>query len=361
MPEKTAGQGKIEMNICEFPITALSERVPEGVKTLKFHDEIFDDATKLIVRRELTISGSDEYGLPRAMDDDVIVGLIQLTRAFNHFTDSKVEFTRFELIQLLGLKDQGAYYRRIEESLKRWVGVTLYYNSAWRDKGESKWQSGAFHIIESLHMGDDRHRGPRRVKGDGAIRRSHIVWGREIFKSFRDGYLKELDLDVYFHRIQRPVTRRIYRYLGKHFHRRARYTKDLHVFAFEKIGLSRNYNTGEIKHLLDRSFRELEEIGFLETATRPNRYVQVGRGEWRVVLVKAQPRAAVAAPSRMSVDGYWEALDDSAKKALEQKALEEADPAVIAAMDLWPVNGRAMIIARIREEYIAKLLDAKGS
>jgi hypothetical protein len=61
--------GRDEMNLCEFPIATLADRVPEGCKTMVFEDR----------HGRLTVSGSDIYGLPAAPDSDVIVGLIQLT------------------------------------------------------------------------------------------------------------------------------------------------------------------------------------------------------------------------------------------------------------------------------------------
>ena len=66
--------------------------------------------------------GTHKHGLPTAMDDEVMVGLIQLTKRRNNFTDPKVTFSRYELIELLGWPQTGQSYRRIEEALHRWVG-----------------------------------------------------------------------------------------------------------------------------------------------------------------------------------------------------------------------------------------------
>ena len=83
--------GKDEMNLAEFPITLLTDRVPEGQKVLQYQDEVFDEKTSRIISRKLTISASESYGLPTAVDDDVILGLIQLTKVINNFTSRKVE------------------------------------------------------------------------------------------------------------------------------------------------------------------------------------------------------------------------------------------------------------------------------
>ena len=98
--------------------------------------------------RALTVIGSDAYGLPTAPDSDVIVGLIQLTKLRNDFTDPTVEFTRYELLKLLGWADKGQYYRRLSESLHRWVGVTLQYDGCWWDNQRKRRVSASFHILD---------------------------------------------------------------------------------------------------------------------------------------------------------------------------------------------------------------------
>src|SRR5689334_17539329 len=90
-----------EMNFAEFPLASMSDVVGGGQKTLVFGDTITDQSTNQRVVRKLTITGSDEYGLPTHMDDQVILGLIQLT-AKQGFAERKVHFSRRELIRELG-------------------------------------------------------------------------------------------------------------------------------------------------------------------------------------------------------------------------------------------------------------------
>ena len=130
---RTTG-GRDELNLAEFPITLLADRIPAGCKTLEFEDALFDQQANALVTRRLTITGSDRHGLPTAVDDEILVALIQLTKLGNNFTNRRVSFTRYELLKLLGWGDRGDSYDRIEESLNRWMGVTLYYDKAWWDK-----------------------------------------------------------------------------------------------------------------------------------------------------------------------------------------------------------------------------------
>src|SRR3954462_8521458 len=82
--------GRDELNLAEFPITLLSDRVPKGCKTLVFEVESRDQRTARVIPRKVTITGSDAYGLPTAVDDEILVGLIQLTKLKNDFTDPVV-------------------------------------------------------------------------------------------------------------------------------------------------------------------------------------------------------------------------------------------------------------------------------
>jgi len=51
----------------------------------------------------------------------VLLGLVQLSK-LHQFADRKVPFTRYQLVQLLGWRDDGKSYERLEQSLNRWTG-----------------------------------------------------------------------------------------------------------------------------------------------------------------------------------------------------------------------------------------------
>ena len=79
---------KDELNLAEFPIAALTDRVPDGQLSLVFEDSLEQRDAPPIIRR-LTIMGTHKHGLPTALDDEVMVGLIQLTKRRNNFTDPR--------------------------------------------------------------------------------------------------------------------------------------------------------------------------------------------------------------------------------------------------------------------------------
>src|SRR4051812_711770 len=97
--------GRDELNLAEFPITLLSDRVPKGCKTLVFETEPRDRQSGQVVSRKVTITGSDAYGLPTAIDDEFLVALVQLTKLKTDFENPTVPFSRYEITKLLGWPD----------------------------------------------------------------------------------------------------------------------------------------------------------------------------------------------------------------------------------------------------------------
>src|SRR5947208_12446554 len=155
---------KDELNLAEFPIAALTDRIPDGQTTLVFEDRLERRDSQPIVRR-LTIMGTHKHGLPTSLDDEVLVGLIQLTKRRSNFTDAKVQFSRYELIELLGWPQSGQSYRRIEEALHRWVGVVLMYENAWWDNAAKSWVDENFHVLDNVTLYDRERRRPAPKSG----------------------------------------------------------------------------------------------------------------------------------------------------------------------------------------------------
>lgn len=276
--------GRDEMNFAEFPLAAIADRVPDNQKTLVFEDKIFDSGKSEMITRRLTISASDKYGLPTSLDDEVILGLIQLTKQ-NRFTERKVHFSRYQLIQTLGWRHEGRSYERLEKSLKRWLGVTLYYDKAWWDKDEKTWVDENFHILEQVTLYDQERRLKRLRSSNAEPPLSSFAWNEVVFRSFKSGNLKAIDLSV-FRQLEYAAAKRMYRFLDKRFYHKSRWEFDLTEFACEHIGVSRNYDTGQLKRRLQPAIEELEAVGFLEALPAAQRFVKFSRGEWRIVFIK---------------------------------------------------------------------------
>lgn len=260
----------------------LSPRAADGVTKLVFEDTIRDHGAGSEVERRLTVRAHEDYGLATPVDEEVLLGLLALTKQKNNLAAPRVAFTRYELVRLLGWPLNGPSYERLVGSLKRWANLSLDYENAWWDNDQKQWADVTFHVLNTVVINK-----PVRGTQAGAVQ---VEWNEVVFKSFRAGYLKTIDL-AFYRTLGSAVSRRLYRFLDKHFYHRARHEYDLLTLAFEKVGLSRGYEPWKVKQKLAPAIDELVDRGYLERLGREDRYLPVGKGHWRVVFRKASGAA----------------------------------------------------------------------
>jgi hypothetical protein len=312
-----------EMNLAEFPLTVLSTRVNNSVKTLEFKDTIRGKNGEM-VEREWVITGADKFGLPTSTDDDVILGLICLTM-MQGFRERKVFFSRYELLKILQWSTEGRSYSRLSKSLDRLSGVRIRATNAFFDNSSKGFQTCNFGVIDAYEICDTR----------GSKDKSYFIWSEILFDSFKSGFIKKLDLDLYFS-LRSAVSRRLYRYLDKHFYYRSVVEKPILTLAFEKLGLSRSYQyVSSIKQQLEPAAEELVERGFLEG------FEFEGRGATTIVRFHHNPHFCSRKPqlvqspgkvapttfqSAASVSDYPSEPDTSLIDSREQGSQRNAEP-----------------------------------
>jgi hypothetical protein len=342
-----------ENNLGEFPVALLADTAPTGVKTIEFEDSIKDWRTGQLIHRKVTVTGSDKFGLPTAIDDEVLFGLIQCTAQQNNFTSPKVHFTKHQLIKLLGWRNRSWAYERLEESLCRWKGVSLYYTSGWWDNTRRVFSDReALGVIDYFRVRDGR----RKVADDDEG--THFVWNQAFFQSFQSGYLNRLDFTIY-RSLKRPAAKRAYRFLKKRFYHRPVWSFDLKSFAFEKIGLSRNYDTGQLKARLRPALQELQTVGVIESP----RFSKQGPGAWSIEISE-KPAPAIAssqigAPNAMVSELVQRGIHSAMAQELATAVAEDVIREKLSWFD-WLVkrndkrvarNAPGFLVAAIREDY----------
>lgn len=290
-----AKQGRDEMNLVEFPLTLLTEKTIPGQNALRWEDDILENGR--MVHREVIVTGSPEWGLPTAKDEDILIGLLQLTKAKHDFSDATVHFTRLELIDLLDWPNHHWSYSRLAQSFERWRAVSISYKQAWRDNRNRQWTNRTgFGLIDSFELTDARRAGTATVALEG---KSWFRWNGYLFDSFRAGFLKKLDYGVY-KGLDSQIAKRLYRYLDKQFYgpARQRLDFDLRVLACEHLGLSRNYDTAQIRRKLQPAIEELEAIGFLGILDAAERFRKIGWGKWKVTFGRKSSEAKPDTPKK---------------------------------------------------------------
>jgi len=284
-------EGRDSLQLAEFPLAILADSAPLGVKTIEFEDTIEDWSTGKTLQRKVSITGSDKFGLPTAKDEDVLLALIQLTKLANDFTNPEVRFTKREIIDLLGWPNTGWAHERVTESLHRWKGVSIHHFNSFRDRANKCWKNSvAMGVIEYTEI--ETYTTDRRSEVVRATTKSSIIWNRKLFESFSSGYVKKLNFAIY-RNLKRPAAKRAYRFLDKRFFHSPNWEFDLKTFACEKLGLSRAYDTGQLKERLKPALDELQNIGFIE----PVEYRKQRPKHWTIAVSKKEPTIESQTPT----------------------------------------------------------------
>ena len=274
-----------EMNLAEFPLTVLSTRAstPNGtnqIKTLEFSDQIRGKNGE-IVNREWIITGADKFGLPTSSDDEVLLGLLKLTVDAG-FCERKVYFSRYELLKILRWSTEGRSYQRLQRALDRLSGVRIRATNAFYDNETKSHSTKNFGLVDAYEINDGRGLDAKP---------SFFAWSDALFKSFKVGFIKKFDLDFYLD-LRSAVSRRLFRYLDKHFWYKSRIQIGLFTLAHEKVGVSRNYvYASSLRQQLDPAFEELIERGVLSKVE----YAGKGRDTEVVIYAShAKPRVTMS-------------------------------------------------------------------
>ena len=77
--------GKDEMNLAEFPITLLVDR--KDVNMIIREVRTRDEATGIDIVRKVTVTGSEQEGLPTAQDNLILLGMLYLTKRANNLRE----------------------------------------------------------------------------------------------------------------------------------------------------------------------------------------------------------------------------------------------------------------------------------
>ncbi|MGA1191168.1 MAG: replication initiator protein A [Bdellovibrionota bacterium] len=261
-----------EMNLAEFPLSVLSTRVSPGKKTLEFEDSVLDKNGHP-VKRQWIITAADKFGLPTASDDEVLLGLLKISvdRGLN---ERKVYFTRYELLKTLNWSTEGRSYKRLTNALDRLSGVRIKASNSFYDNESKAFSTRNFGIIDEYEINSGKTQNPKP---------SFFVWSEVLHKSFSSGFIKKLDFD-FFLSLESAVSKRLYRFLDKHFWYRARFQMNLFTLAHEKIGVSRTYRyPSSLRQQIDPAVEELVKAGFLSHVEYQ------GRGQATEIVFFAAP------------------------------------------------------------------------
>lgn len=353
-------KGRDELNLAEFPLFDLASRTPRGEKTLRYSRRAWDTSQKCFVERELTISGSDDYGLPQVRDGDVLFALLLIgkqTGAFDADGDEiKIRCSIYQLLKVLGWDDGGKDYRRVIEAFDRWSGVTFRYKNAWYDNNKKQYEDGAFHLVSEFkaRRGGKPGRRPRDQlnlfgKAPGPSEHDSVITlSSRLSSSIRNNYIRTFNFDTY-RQLSSAVAKQMFRFLGKRFFHSPHLEFDLVEFATQHVGMSDKYKPADMIRKMEKPIRELETCGFIAPVNYTKRFERVARGKYLVRFSKPEDTEVLS-------EAWQDATADQASiiESLKQRGVTAATAAKIVlnpATPLQSIRDKIELMDWLREEH----------
>jgi plasmid replication initiation protein len=271
-----------EMNLLEFPIGLVAERVPTDPATgAEFSEIIFErtieekEATKI---QRWKVKG--DRGLPRGYDLDVFTALMTLWSASNFESRLISIGSAYFVLQQSGKSDGGEQYARFRKAIDRLYGVSFStLNAVYDPMAKQRYGEYEFRFISSYKLKEsDEEKAPR-----GYVRVTD-----EFYKLVKLGYLKFTDMERYW-RLPDTYTRRLFQYLDKHRTRSlrehgGRHEINIYLLA-RKLGTLdqtlRRYKPAKLREILISKLDALVTDGYLQKYT----WRKEGKGPAAVVLV----------------------------------------------------------------------------
>jgi hypothetical protein len=324
IPDKL-DRGIDELNFAEFPVCLFSSNPTHKMeeKTLVFYDEIPDKKHPgKTIRRRVTVSGTNKYGLPTATDDWVILGLFQMAKLQGF--QRKLHFTRYHLLKLLGWGTNARDYNKLTDCLKRIQGVQFDFEKAWWDAEAKSWVNRTFNLYQDLEIYEDENSNTR-PKPDikqttFSFACSSFEWSEFLHANFMNKGVRELNF--YFAKsLKRPTSRRLFRFLGK---RRLWQFGALEIDLDElatHMGLKNGQRPVELKRTIAQATKELVDHGCLKASSNKKRFRKVKPGVYQAFFESAWN------PSEKEEDLNTHAVLENKRrvKTLADRGIDEAE------------------------------------
>ncbi len=235
------------LNLVNLPISSISNSAINKTAT----ELLFSKGSS----KTLKIIPSSLHGAPYFNDDKVFSALLKLSYDLNYMTETYLEFSKSDLLDVLKMSRKGDNYTKIIKSLQRWSYTSLEFNYSLYEHNKKKWISDTISPIEPTLLHN-----LSRSKTKLAIR-----WSQRLISEVEQKYYRRINFDEYIS-IKSPIARRIYSFVGSQFYNKNIFEMPLYDFAVYRVGIrikNPNRDTKLIQSLIN-PLKELRKIGFIE-------------------------------------------------------------------------------------------------
>lgn len=211
--------------------------------------------------------------VPHGIDNDVIVGLVNLYVQQGMPDDGRITVTVNQLLRACGLSKNGRVYREVRSSLTRLADTKYDFTKSWYDVERRAWldEEGFRLILEHRFLTPPKEKSTQ-FQPETVIQ---LTLAHLLTRSIRAGHLRPLDLEFYAS-LSQPLVRTLYRLLREQSFTRGgqpvlTFTADLRAWATH-LGLH-DMRMDLVRRALRPAHDELIEKRFLTAVA------YVGRGE----------------------------------------------------------------------------------
>ena len=289
----------VELNMEEAPLFSSSTQNQDVIELLV--DVVTDGGEAL--ERKWRVSASREYGFPGPFEEDLWVAVGKLVQSRGGMPeDGRLQFSLYELIQILGLPKKGDNYPKVRDAILRIQKTQVDAINAFYSKEKLSYESEHFNPWR-VHFEANADRFGR------ASERHTLRFDEVLVRSFRAGHMKPLDIDFYLS-LKNSYSKSLYRRIDGKRGDGLRWTIKLGMLK-QLLSMPASYKSpSKIKEKLERAHAELTRRGYLCSVTFPGkdevRY-EVSRDfvEQRVALERAWSPEENAAVRTLIRNGVW--------------------------------------------------------
>jgi Replication initiator protein A len=243
---------RAESNLEEYPLFAVKTRNRHENQVVFERRRQGEGGTELVQRWE--VEPPAKLGMPGPFDQDVYLAVLQLLeRRGGMPRNGQLDFSLYELRDILGWSTSGNTYEKIRQSLRRISSTTLTSENAFFSKAEERFLSDTFQIW-TVHFS-------RTTRGTTTKERHTLRFHPIFIRNYMAQYLKGLDPGFYW-RLPSPLAKRLYRLIDHQRNGGLTWHTDLSTLR-QQVPLPNYSYPSEIKRILAPAHGELRERGFL--------------------------------------------------------------------------------------------------
>ena len=248
----------VELNMEEPPLFAGQARQVGG--GYLEHVQEYKKPSGEVGKRIWRWKPPDEYGDLHIFDQDVYMAMHALAqeKLGGMPEDGKIPFTLYEIINILGLKDNGKNYARVRGSILKINKTLIDAVDAFYHKDKRSYESEHF-IMWRVHFegNEDKH--------GRATERHTLRFDELLVRSHKQGHLKQLDVNFYLS-LEKSYAKSLYKRIDYQRGGALRWSEDVMELK-DLIGMAQSYRQpSKVKEKLEPAHEQVKRKGFSKSS-----------------------------------------------------------------------------------------------